>query len=540
MKELVAAELARVHAHHLDVDVVGRVGGVRLVLRYHLHIPAHAVRCLGEAERLVHAQRRLVGIGGLDQLVVRVVLEQATLERRRRRRGFVEQRAQLELADHLALGLLKRQVLVHADRLLLERRHLVTTTTTTTTTSSVVSARWCGRERGERGPRHDALDLARVLHVLLASLGLDLLTPLVVQQVAQVGVELLDAHKGLVALAANLTIEEHVGGGRAVRGARSAVRLVDLGLVESHDALVVERVPLAGLEALDVGVVVAARRAPAVYHDREELVVVDRVVHILFNVIVIAISSIVSVHLSIDMLLDLVVSVETGGREELRAAPVATSLARQVLLDVERLGKRDAVADLEARHGRVVEVEAIELQRDDVGKRLELEALVSATHALAAIAVVGVRLVQRLGLNVGVESRLHALVRLVRAEGSYAQRDVEEDADARILLVALEALDVVLDLALIELVDEVGLLGVLEVLLERVEHDAAQLLHVVLLEGVVRRPAERARQVRRLDGALRRRLQVEEQALQLERYAPRSLVVVVLAACCCCCCCLTT
>ena len=67
----------------------------------------------------------------------------------------------------------------------------------------------------DRRKWHDALDLARVIHVLLASLGLNLLNALVVQKVAQVGVELLNAHERLVVLAFNLAIEENVSGAGA-------------------------------------------------------------------------------------------------------------------------------------------------------------------------------------------------------------------------------------------------------------------------------------------------------------------------------------
>jgi hypothetical protein len=49
----------------------------------------------------------------------------------------------------------------------------------------------------------------------------------------------------------------------------------------------------------------------------------------------------------------------------------------------------------------------------------------------------------------------------------------------------LQAFDIVLEGALVEVVDEVGLvvLVFLEPLLQRVEHDAAQLLYIVLLPG---------------------------------------------------------
>ena len=48
-------------------------------------------------------------------------------------------------------------------------------------------------------------------------------------------------------------------------------------------------------------------------------------------------------------------------------------------------------------------------------------------------------------------------------------------------LADLKALDVVLDLALVQLSDEVGLVGVLPAAFQSIKHDSTQLLDVVLL-----------------------------------------------------------
>ena len=138
--------------------------------------------------------------------------------------------------------------------------------------------------------------------------------------------------------------------------------------------------------------------------------------------------------------------------------------------------------------------------------------------AVALGAEVFVVVVEDLRLDEGVKGLLNARERPLRAEGPNAEGHVQVDVHARTLRIALETLDVVLDAALVQLVDEIPLLRALEHLLQRVEHDTTQLLHIVLLEGVLAIPAERLGQIVRLDRPLLRRLQVEEQPLQLQRY----------------------
>ncbi|RNA07476.1 hypothetical protein BpHYR1_028166 [Brachionus plicatilis] len=109
-------------------------------------------------------------------------------------------------------------------------------------------------------------------------------------------------------------------------------------------------------------------------------------------------------------------------RKELVVAVLLGRCIRQVLFDIESLWKGDYRADFEPGHGSVVEVESLQLQGKNVGKRFELEALVSGAFLLACFAVVLVVFVEDFGLNERVQRLFHTLECFVRTEWSDAKR----------------------------------------------------------------------------------------------------------------------
>mmetsp|Transcript_19264 Transcript_19264/g.68047 ORF Transcript_19264/g.68047 Transcript_19264/m.68047 type:complete len:426 (+) Transcript_19264:929-2206(+) len=251
---------------------------------------------------------------------------------------------------------------------------------------------------------------------------------------------------------------------------RAAEGRAQLVLRQRLDVRVVEAEPVAGLEVLDVGKVVPAVRGAGVVHDAEQLV----------------------------LLRQRTLAVRSGW------APPA---------GVERRREGNRVVHLDAPEGAHVEGEALQLQRQDFGQLLDAHALARVRLVPTPRAVVLVVTAQLVGRDVVVERLLD------RRAALDLQQQRLELVRARALVVALHALEVVVDDARLLLADVAPQLRARARRSQVLEEHAHALLHVLLLESLRARPPERLGELARRDGATRGALEETEQPLQLQRHA---------------------
>mmetsp|Transcript_36164 Transcript_36164/g.84972 ORF Transcript_36164/g.84972 Transcript_36164/m.84972 type:complete len:300 (-) Transcript_36164:911-1810(-) len=210
---------------------------------------------------------------------------------------------------------------------------------------------------------------------------------------------------------------------------------------------------------------------------------------------------------------------------------------RQVWLHVQLLGEGDAVGDFDAAHGGVVEVEALQLQRQHVRKVRDLEPLFRVHHHLLwppflwlRVQLVLVVAFERLRLDESFEALFHRGDRDRITELLDRKRHVHELlALLRLKLnrTPWEVADVAFEVALEEVLDQRLLRRAFHPLLQLVEQHPTELLHVVLLESFARVPPEALCEVLGLDGSLVRQLHLSKEILELEADAILLLVRVV-------------
>ena len=107
------------------------------------------------------------------------------------------------------------------------------------------------------------------------------------------------------------------------------------------------------------------------------------------------------------------------------------------------------------------------------------------------------------------------------SEGLDDERQIEDRVHANALVAAPQALDVVLQTAFEQIVDEIAIRGCGERAFQSIEEHTSQLRHVVLLKSIAARPAKRRRQRSGRNGTFLRQLQLPEQRLQLVGNAVR-------------------
>mmetsp|Transcript_51507 Transcript_51507/g.118324 ORF Transcript_51507/g.118324 Transcript_51507/m.118324 type:complete len:512 (-) Transcript_51507:8-1543(-) len=197
----------------------------------------------------------------------------------------------------------------------------------------------------------------------------------------------------------------------------------------------------------------------------------------------------------------------------------ADGAAFEELAHVEDARQGDTVVQLDAAERRHVKVEALELETEHWGQALEpdaFERVALEVTALARVLVVGAEL---FGLEQRVERRLQrAVADRVEAEGANGESKVVERRGDDRLFEARLALHVVAPLSPIQPVQLTVLLrAAFQLGFECIEQNAQELLHVVLLEGVGRGPAEGPSQSERVDRSDTLLLQRDEEALELQR-----------------------
>mmetsp|Transcript_18165 Transcript_18165/g.59353 ORF Transcript_18165/g.59353 Transcript_18165/m.59353 type:complete len:335 (-) Transcript_18165:347-1351(-) len=182
-----------------------------------------------------------------------------------------------------------------------------------------------------------------------------------------------------------------------------------------------------------------------------------------------------------------------------------------VLIEVQHLGKFEAVVHLDDRVLRKVVLESFEVQVQHGRERFEDDALFGVLQPVTLRAVLVVVL-QVFRLDVLVEACVEILVPFD------VKREVQESLFAVRLVVHVQALDIAHHLSPKKFVDCSLHARPLHLLLQPLAHDAIQLLHVMLLERLIGVPAERARQILGGD-ALLAELDLVKERLQRERDA---------------------
>mmetsp|Transcript_56186 Transcript_56186/g.171121 ORF Transcript_56186/g.171121 Transcript_56186/m.171121 type:complete len:383 (-) Transcript_56186:558-1706(-) len=205
-----------------------------------------------------------------------------------------------------------------------------------------------------------------------------------------------------------------------------------------------------------------------------------------------------------------VAAVHVPAVDDHRVEEVHAGIRRQSR-QVQPLVELEARVQLDHVHLLEVEVEALQLQVQHGGEREEADPLLRALLAVP-LGLVGVVALERF-LRGEFPERLLDAAQFLAALALDVELNVVKRFVAARLVIDVDALDVILHLALEQALDRAIHGPALHLLLDPVAQDPVQLLYIMLREGVHRVPAKRFHQLAAIHGLIRG-LQLVEDVLQ--------------------------